>query len=46
VQDRLAEAILNGDVEDGQRVLVDAGDAGLLLVPELEGEIIAPAAAA
>jgi ATP-dependent Clp protease ATP-binding subunit ClpB len=46
VQDRLAEAILNGDIEDGQTVLVDAGDAGLLLVPELEGEVIAPAAAA
>jgi len=46
VQDRLAEAILSGDVQDGQRVLVDAGDAGLLLVPELEGEPVAPAAAA
>ena len=46
VQDRLAEAILNGDIEDGQTVLVDAGDAGLLLVRELEGEVIAPAAAA
>jgi ATP-dependent Clp protease ATP-binding subunit ClpB len=46
VQDRLAEAILRGDIEDGQTVLVDAGDAGLMLVPELEGEIISPAAAA
>ncbi|MEO7223943.1 MAG: AAA family ATPase, partial [Devosia sp.] len=46
VQDRLAEAILAGDVEDGQRVLVDAGDGGLLLVPEIESEIITPAAAA
>jgi ATP-dependent Clp protease ATP-binding subunit ClpB len=46
VQDRLAEAILNGDVQDGQKVLVDAGDGGLMLVPELEGEIITPAAAA
>ena len=46
VQDRLAEAILAGDVQDGQTVLVDAGDAGLLLVPELEGEIISPKAAA
>jgi ATP-dependent Clp protease ATP-binding subunit ClpB len=46
VQDRLAEAILSGDVQDGQKVLVDAGDAGLMLVPELEGEAIAPAAAA
>jgi ATP-dependent Clp protease ATP-binding subunit ClpB len=46
VQDRLAEAILSGDVQDGQTVLVDAGDAGLMLVPELEGEIISPAAAA
>ena len=46
VQDRLAEAILSGDVQDGQSVLVDAGDAGLMLVPELEGEIISPAAAA
>jgi ATP-dependent Clp protease ATP-binding subunit ClpB len=46
VQDRLAEAILSGDVQDGQTVLVDAGDAGLLLVPELEGEPVAPAAAA
>ncbi|HZY67151.1 MAG TPA: AAA family ATPase, partial [Devosia sp.] len=46
VQDRLAEAILGGDVQDGQTVLVDAGDAGLLLVPEIEGEVIEPAAAA
>jgi ATP-dependent Clp protease ATP-binding subunit ClpB len=46
VQDRLAEAILSGDVTDGQTVLVDAGDAGLMLVPELEGEVISPAAAA
>ena len=46
MQDRLAEAILNGDVQDGQKVLVDAGDGGLMLVPELEGEIITPAAAA
>jgi ATP-dependent Clp protease ATP-binding subunit ClpB len=46
VQDRLAEAILAGDVQDGQSVIVDAGDAGLMLVPELEGEIISPAAAA
>jgi ATP-dependent Clp protease ATP-binding subunit ClpB len=46
VQDRLAEAILAGDVQDGQSVMVDAGDAGLMLVPELEGEVIAPAAAA
>ena len=46
VQDRLAEAILAGDVTDGQTVNVDAGDAGLMLVPELEGEIIPPKAAA
>ena len=46
VQDRLAEAILGGDVQDGQTVNVDAGDAGLMLVPELEGEVITPAAAA
>jgi len=46
VQDRLAEAILAGDVADGQSVNVDAGDAGLMLVPELEGEVIPPAAAA
>jgi ATP-dependent Clp protease ATP-binding subunit ClpB len=46
VQDRLAEAILAGDVSDGQTVNVDAGDAGLMLVPELEGEIIPPKAAA
>jgi ATP-dependent Clp protease ATP-binding subunit ClpB len=46
VQDRLAEAILGGDVQDGQTVLVDAGDAGLMLVPELEGEPVSPAAAA
>jgi ATP-dependent Clp protease ATP-binding subunit ClpB len=46
VQDRLAEAILAGDVQDGQKVMVDAGDAGLMLVPELEGEVISPAAAA
>ncbi|MBI4923655.1 MAG: ATP-dependent chaperone ClpB [Devosia nanyangense] len=46
VQDRLAEAILSGDVQDGQKVFVDAGDAGLMLVPELEGEVISPAAAA
>jgi ATP-dependent Clp protease ATP-binding subunit ClpB len=46
VQDRLAEAILAGDVQDGQTVNIDAGDAGLMLVPELEGEVISPAAAA
>ncbi|MDO8358895.1 MAG: AAA family ATPase, partial [Devosia sp.] len=46
VQDRLAEAILSGDVQDGQGVFVDAGDAGLMLVPELEGEVVSPAAAA
>jgi len=46
VQDRLAEAILSGDVQDGQNVLVDAGDAGLILLPEIEGEPVAPAAAA
>ena len=46
VQDRLAEAILSGDVHDGQTVHIDAGDAGLLLVPEIEGEVISPAAAA
>ncbi|MEP7241083.1 MAG: ATP-dependent chaperone ClpB [Devosia sp.] len=46
VQDRLAEAILAGDIEDGQTITVDAGDAGLMLVPELEGEVISPAAAA
>jgi ATP-dependent Clp protease ATP-binding subunit ClpB len=46
VQDRLAEAILAGDIQDGQTVNVDAGDAGLLLVPELEGEPVSPAAAA
>jgi ATP-dependent Clp protease ATP-binding subunit ClpB len=46
VQDRLAEAILAGTIQDGQTVNVDAGDAGLMLVPELEGEVISPAAAA
>ena len=46
VQDRLAEAILSGDVQDGQKVFVDAGDAGLMLVPELESEPVSPAAAA
>jgi ATP-dependent Clp protease ATP-binding subunit ClpC len=46
VQDRLAEAILAGDIQDGQTVNVDAGDAGLMLVPELVGEVISPAAAA
>ncbi|HWA17454.1 MAG TPA: ATP-dependent chaperone ClpB [Devosia sp.] len=46
VQDRLAEAILSGDIEDGQTVRIDAGDAGLMLVPEIEGEVINPAAAA
>ena len=46
VQDRLAEAILAGDVQDGQKVMVDAGDAGLMLVPEIEGEVIGSAAAA
>jgi len=46
VQDRLAEAILAGDIQDGQTVNVDAGDAGLLLVPELEGEPVTPATAA
>ena len=46
VQDRLAEAILAGDLRDGQSVRIDAGDAGLILVPEIEGEAISPAAAA
>jgi ATP-dependent Clp protease ATP-binding subunit ClpB len=46
VQDRLADAILAGDVRDGQKVYVDAGDAGLMLVPEIEGEPVSPAAAA
>jgi ATP-dependent Clp protease ATP-binding subunit ClpB len=46
VQDRLAEAILSGDIHDGQTVNVDAGDAGLILVPEIEGEVVSPAAAA
>jgi hypothetical protein len=46
VQDRLAEAMLSGVVTDGQTVKGDAGDAGLMLVPELEGEIISPKAAA
>ena len=46
VQDRLAEAILSGDAQDGQTVHIDAGDGGLMLVPELEGEVISPAAAA
>jgi len=46
VQDRLAEAILAGDVQDGQAVTVDAGDGGLLLVPTLEGEPVSSAAAA
>jgi len=44
VQDRLAEAILAGDVLDGQTVTVDAGDGGLLLVPTLVGEPVASAA--
>ena len=46
VQDRLAEAILAGDLKDGQSVRIDAGDAGLILVPEIEGEAMSPAAAA
>ena len=46
VQDRLAEAILAGDIKDGQSVRIDAGDAGLILVPEIEGEAMSPAAAA
>ncbi|HVY50743.1 MAG TPA: ATP-dependent chaperone ClpB [Devosia sp.] len=46
VQDRLAEAILSGEIQDGQTVNIDAGDAGLMLVPEIEGEVISPAAAA
>jgi ATP-dependent Clp protease ATP-binding subunit ClpB len=46
LQDRLAEAILAGDVEDGQTVRVDAGDGGLLLMPEIEAEVVSPAAAA
>ncbi|MEQ1900690.1 MAG: ATP-dependent chaperone ClpB [Devosia sp.] len=46
VQDRLAEAILAGDVLDGQAVRIDAGDAGLMLVPEIAGEVISPPAAA
>jgi ATP-dependent Clp protease ATP-binding subunit ClpB len=36
VQDRLADAILTGNVHDGQTVNVDAGDGGLLLVPGFE----------
>ena len=43
VQDRLAEAILAGEVHDGQSVTIDAGDGGLLLLPE---SAAAPAASA
>ena len=46
LQDRLAEEILSGGIVDGPTVQVDAGDGGLMLVPELEGEVIWPAAAA
>src|SRR5690606_8796251 len=44
-EDRLAEAIHAGGVQDGQAVTVDAGDGGLLLVPTLVGEPAASAAA-
>jgi ATP-dependent Clp protease ATP-binding subunit ClpB len=36
LQDNLAEQILAGTVADGTSVLVDAGDAGLLLFPQAE----------
>ena len=45
VQDRLAEAILAGEVHDGQSVNIDAGDGGLLLVPEIAAAPAASAAA-
>ena len=38
VQDRLAEAILGGTVGDGQTVIVDGGDSGLILRPAEPGE--------
>ena len=43
VQDKLAEEILAGTIADGAQVLVDAGDAGLLLFPQ--GDVATDAAA-
>ncbi len=40
VQDGLAEKVLAGEVSDGSQVTVDAGDAGLVLVPTVEAEIV------
>ncbi|MDB5507529.1 MAG: clpB [Devosia sp.] len=43
LQDNLADEILSGRIADGSKVIVDAGDAGLLLFPQTE---IVPEAAA
>ncbi len=40
VQDGLAEKVLAGEVSDGSQVTVDAGDAGLVLVPTVDAEIV------
>ena len=43
LQDNLADEILSGRIADGTKVIVDAGDAGLLLFPQVP---IVPEAAA
>jgi ATP-dependent Clp protease ATP-binding subunit ClpB len=43
VQDGLAEEILSGKVSDGERVVVDADDDGILLLPGGKGEADAAA---
>jgi ATP-dependent Clp protease ATP-binding subunit ClpB len=44
VQDRLAEEILSGTVNDGMHVLVDANDEGLVLRPVVDAEPVDAAA--
>ena len=43
VQDELAEEILSGTVSDGGRVVVDADESGIVLLPGGKGEADAAA---
>jgi ATP-dependent Clp protease ATP-binding subunit ClpB len=44
VQDEMAEKLLAGEIIDGGSVKVDAGDAGLVILPVVEGEVVDAAA--
>jgi ATP-dependent Clp protease ATP-binding subunit ClpB len=44
VQDEMAEKMLAGEIVDGGSVKVDAGDAGLVILPVVEGEVVDAAA--